>query len=629
MHGIEIQTTLTPADWLAYQAAGGARLRVQRRGTAVVLAIVLLALAALAWRFGEGVVLSSYAIGAGAGLFALLAAMGRLQRSLSPDLEGAVLGVAAITFDEAGVFVRKAASESRYRWRLVQESTVTSDHLFVWIDRLAAIIVPLRDLPPDVTPGQLVELVQRYATDARAGDASLACAATTRPQDKPKLARGLFRLFTFRTPGRDDLLLSERTAAAIALAGAALWLVVDRLTAGAEPFFYSEGLLVWSWYGVVLTAVAISCARIARPRVELRRVLLPLLALAPFAATLWMLLSLWLPTELSLSASFVLALATAFYLERGLRSFTERPQFRAALAALIVLCGGVWYGDSQYFGARFWYPSDVLEDDEGAETDDYDEWRRKAEGAVFAQAERIDQAVAALKPADDSSAAAWFIGFAGVGEQRVFAGEIALAEQVVSARFGAQGRSIRLVNDQRDLDALPLASPTALRRALTGVAARMNLERDVLFLALSSHGSDEAYISVSNRSLPLNDLTAHELAEALRAAAVKWKVVIVSACYSGTFIEPLKDDDTIVITAAAADRTSFGCSDDRDLTYFGEAFYRDALPNASTLRTAFEETRLAIAARETKEDVKHSLPQAHFGRAIEAHLTKLNASPTT
>jgi hypothetical protein len=101
-------------------------------------------------------------------------------------------------------------------------------------------------------------------------------------------------------------------------------------------------------------------------------------------------------------------------------------------------------------------------------------------------------------------------------------------------------------------------------------------------------------------------------------------VIILSACYAGGFIESLRDPQTIVITAAAADRTSFGCSNDRDLTYFGEAFYRDALPGARSLRDAFETAKAAIAARERVEHVTPSNPQAYFGAQMEAKLAAMN-----
>jgi hypothetical protein len=98
------------------------------------------------------------------------------------------------------------------------------------------------------------------------------------------------------------------------------------------------------------------------------------------------------------------------------------------------------------------------------------------------------------------------------------------------------------------------------------------------------------------------------------------QVIVVSACYAGKFIEPLRDDNTIIIAAAAADRTSFGRSDDRDLTYFGEAFYRDALPAASDLKAAFQKASAEIATRERAEGKTASKPQAQFGRALVAHL---------
>jgi hypothetical protein len=97
---------------------------------------------------------------------------------------------------------------------------------------------------------------------------------------------------------------------------------------------------------------------------------------------------------------------------------------------------------------------------------------------------------------------------------------------------------------------------------------------------------------------------------------------VISACYAGAFIQPLEDPNTVVIAAAAPDKTSFGCSDDRDLTYFGEAFYRDALPHAKTLQEAFAQAKAAIAARERRENETPSDPQAYFGTQINAVLER-------
>jgi hypothetical protein len=163
-----------------------------------------------------------------------------------------------------------------------------------------------------------------------------------------------------------------------------------------------------------------------------------------------------------------------------------------------------------------------------------------------------------------------------------------------------------------------------LQYALSEVAQKMDPERDILLLALSSHGSPDRLLAVSNAGLPLAQLSAEDLESALRDSGIKRRIIVVSACYAGGFIPPLENPDTIVIAAAAADKTSFGCSDDRDLTYFGEAFYRDALPKAASLEEAFARAKTAIAAREKQENEIPSDPQAFFGADISA---VLKASP--
>ncbi len=87
----------------------------------------------------------------------------------------------------------------------------------------------------------------------------------------------------------------------------------------------------------------------------------------------------------------------------------------------------------------------------------------------------------------------------------------------------------------------------------------------------------------------------------LDKSGIKRKIIEISACHAGAFIPVFRDSNSINITAAAAEKTSFGCCDDRDLTYFGEAFYRDALPKAGDIRSAFEDAKSTIGLREQQE----------------------------
>ena len=227
----------------------------------------------------------------------------------------------------------------------------------------------------------------------------------------------------------------------------------------------------------------------------------------------------------------------------------------------------------------------------------------------------------------DAKPRIFFVGFAGVSNQRVFAEEIKFGAKIVAGRFNVMDRQLLLLNDRRDLTTFPIGTVTSLAYGLKLIGQNMNPDKDILFLALSSHGGSEPVISVSNSVLDLQQLTGEDLSAALQASGIKRRIIVISACHAGAFIPPLKNPDTIIITAAAAEKTSFGCSDDRDLTYFGEAFYRDALAKAQNLQDAFNQAKKAIALREVQEHQKPSDPQAYFGDDLERVLAANPMSP--
>ena len=63
----------------------------------------------------------------------------------------------------------------------------------------------------------------------------------------------------------------------------------------------------------------------------------------------------------------------------------------------------------------------------------------------------------------------------------------------------------------------------------------------------------------------------------------------MSACYAGIFVPPLANDDTIVMTAADAKSTSFGCAPEREWTYFGDALFRQSMLPGWDFQQAFEQ----------------------------------------
>jgi hypothetical protein len=436
---------------------------------------------------------------------------------------------------------------------------------------------------------------------------------------RPSWFRMLVRLWCLR---KVDTAPRGNPIAAGVLLGSSLlaaWVAIDWWQRQPEPVFYVEGIPLLAWYALGVLAMTALLRWLSTPRPDLGATIVLGLGLVPLPLVLVSIIPLDLGMLWFWFASLAAAAYSLVYLSRGLRAVTGQSQRRAALGGVIFVVAFIWVSDAVNAIPDVWNPRD-------ADASVSDELISQRETALFEQADRIDEALELIHRDTSSRPQAFFLGFAGVGEEKVFAQEIGLASRVLAERYGIGDRHLSLVNDERDLERAPLASVSGLTYALHGLASHMDLDRDVLFLAISSHGSEDPAIAVSNSQFPLRDLKAKDLANALQEAGIKWRVIVLSACYAGGFIDSLRNPQTIVITAAAADRTSFGCSSDSDLTYFGEAFYRDALPGAHSLRGAFEKAKEAIAVREHAEGETPSNPQAYFGSAIEAKLAVMGTA---
>jgi len=234
----------------------------------------------------------------------------------------------------------------------------------------------------------------------------------------------------------------------------------------------------------------------------------------------------------------------------------------------------------------------------------------------------IENALAGLAAQRPGVADLYFIGLAGDGRGGVFRREVESVTTLFDARFGTKRRSVTLINSPRTIATVPLATPDNLRTMLARVGRVMDKEEDVLFLFLTSHGApDEFWIDAG--PVPADSLYSDDLKDMLDASGIKWRVLVISACYSGSFIGPVWDARTLVITAARYDRSSFGCSSERDWTYFGEAYFDHALRSEPSFVDAFDRAEKAITQRENDEDLKPSFPQIRIGRLIGPKLAEL------
>ena len=245
------------------------------------------------------------------------------------------------------------------------------------------------------------------------------------------------------------------------------------------------------------------------------------------------------------------------------------------------------------------------------------------EAALYSQRALLDQALAALAPSQAGRINLYLLAVAGDGSLEVFRREVEFVREQFDRDFGTRGRSVALINSRNTLASAPMATHTSLREALRAIAAKMNRERDILFVFLTSHGSKEHELRLHQNHILLRGLRPADLAALLKESGARWKVVVVSACYAGGFIEPLKDERTLVIAAARHDRQSFGCADSADLTLFGRAFFKEALASSRSFDEAFGKAQTLVGEWEKRDKIEEaSLPQIHSGHEIGEHLRR-------
>jgi hypothetical protein len=247
------------------------------------------------------------------------------------------------------------------------------------------------------------------------------------------------------------------------------------------------------------------------------------------------------------------------------------------------------------------------------------------EAVLYGQSRLLAEHLLKVRPGVKGKPELFFLGLGGA-DQDVFLRETQFVEGLMRELFATEGHSLILVNHARTAQTYPMANLESLRRALRRIGEQMNGAEDTLFLFLTSHGSRDFRLSLSFFPFSFTDISPAMLRQALDDSGIERRVVVVSACYSGGFIPALQDDNTLVITAAAADRSSFGCGEGDELTEFGRAYFDEALRQSRSIEAAFHLAAARLAKTEQADDIPASLPQIVGGNAaLRAQLQALGA----
>lgn len=104
-------------------------------------------------------------------------------------------------------------------------------------------------------------------------------------------------------------------------------------------------------------------------------------------------------------------------------------------------------------------------------------------------------------------------------------------------------------------------------------------------------------------------------------------VVVLSACYAGSFMPTLAEPNRLVVTAARADRPSFGCDAGFVYPVFDGCILK-ALPTAPHFPALAASAKACVAAREKREKMTPpSEPQVSIGEDIARLVPSLSLKP--
>jgi len=250
--------------------------------------------------------------------------------------------------------------------------------------------------------------------------------------------------------------------------------------------------------------------------------------------------------------------------------------------------------------------------------------RDRQASQLLAQHRLLDRALAGLRPQRPGVVDAYVVAIA-LDSDPVFSREAREAGRVLARRYDAAGHTVTLAGaDGRGGEPLAMGTPQHLATVLARIAELMDRREDVLVLYTTSHGAPFGIV-YSDGDQGFGAIAPARAWALFSQLGIVNRLVMVSACYSGIFVPMLASPTSVILTASAADKTSFGCAADNDWTFFGDALVNHGLRKRQPLARAASEAVATIAGWERGGKLDPSGPQVDIGTGAATWLAALEA----
>jgi hypothetical protein len=415
------------------------------------------------------------------------------------------------------------------------------------------------------------------------------------------------RLALFRPVARSDFRIDLAQLALLFVLSALLDIAIDYAESAAGSGFDAGGLTAeFVGAGVLLAAATVVALALRRPALALA---VPVLALAAYPVLQVVRIALahasgadaagWALTVALLGWSAVLIARATLVAASGDGAAPRWPRYAAAVFAAAAIVAGAFVGP-----APGWWqaPGDDADAGYGGGPN------AASEPVMVAQRELLDDALADLDDERSGTTDLYFVGFGADAADNALAGEIKAAEQALADTYGAEGRTLGLINHPATLLSAPIATVTNLREALSEIGAAIDPGEDVVMIYLAGRGNGEG-LSARLPPLELLPLTPSVLDALLDEAGIRWRVIVVDACDAGDWIGALADDETAILAAAACPRAG--------RPRFGPSLFGEVLPAAGNLADALAHVHGSAGAGAP-------VPRLSLGRDLKARLEAMS-----
>jgi hypothetical protein len=245
-----------------------------------------------------------------------------------------------------------------------------------------------------------------------------------------------------------------------------------------------------------------------------------------------------------------------------------------------------------------------------------------SEAVLAAQEFMMDRALDSFEDERPGVIDLYFVGFAPDARRPGFVTDVDAAQRTMDERWNTNGRSVVLVNSPVTVAERPFASITHLRKVLLEIGDVIDADDDIVMIYLTGSAGDDHTLTAVNPPLELVALSPQGLRQLLDAAGIRWRIIVVSTCFAGAWIDALEDDETAVIASSAADGRASDCSGGLRPTPFGDAFFANAMRKNDDIVGAFEAARRQLLDRHSAAE-----PVMSIGPAMAEHLKALRQRP--